>query len=73
MPNMRLSDVYRKERVLAGNAESDPESYLLFVHSYFPNNKKKERIANRSYMTRHLPKVVFRYIQKFRQKNVKGL
>lgn len=73
MPNMRLSDVYRKERVLAGNAESDPESYLLFVHSYFPNNKKKERIANRSFITRHLPRVIFRFIQKFRQKNVKGL
>ena len=69
MTNMRLKDVFRKEKILRENSERDPESYLLFVHTYFPNNKKQERAIHKSYTMRHLNRVV----QKFTQKNLKGL
>ena len=69
MTNMRLKDVFKREKYLRENSNRDPESYLLFVHSYFPNNKKQERAIHKSYTMRHLNRVV----QKFTQKNLKGL
>ena len=69
MTNMRLKDVFRREKILRENSERDPESYLLFVHTYFPNNNKQARAIHKSYTMRHLNRVV----QKFTQNNLKGL
>ena len=67
MPGRRLKDIISEEKRLRKNIPSDPDSYVLFLLTYYPhiNNKKKYK---KSYIEKHLFQIISRYLKKFGKK-----
>ena len=68
----RLKDIASEEKRLRENIESDPDSYIVFLLTYYPNINKKRRYNKKSYIEKHLVRIISRYLKKFWQKNLKG-
>ena len=68
----RLKDITSEEKRLRNNIENDPDSYVVFLLTYYPNINKKRKYIKKSYIEKHLIKIISRYLKKFWQKNVKG-
>mgnify|MGYP003148484874 CR=1 FL=1 len=68
----RLKDITSEEKRLRKNIENDPDSYVLFLLTYYPNINKKRKYIKKSYIEKHLIKIISRYLKKFWRKNLKG-
>ena len=65
----RLKDITSEEKRLRKNIISDPDSYIVFLLTYYPNINKKRRYNKKTYVQKHLVKIISRYLKKFWQKN----
>ena len=68
----RLKDITSEEKRLRENIESDPDSYVIFLLTYYPNINNKRKYIKKSYIEKHLIKIISRYLKKFWRKNLKG-
>ena len=65
----RLKDITSEEKRLRKNIISDPDSYIVFLLTYYPNINKKRRYNKKTYIEKHLVKIISRYLKKFWRKN----
>ena len=68
----RLKDIVSEEKRLRKNIISDPDSYVVFLLTYYPNINNKKKDNKKSYIEKHLVRIISRYLKKFWQKNLKG-
>ena len=66
----RLKDITSEEKRLRKNIENDPDSYIVFLLTYYPNINKKRR-CKKSFIEKHLIRIISRYLKKFWKKNLK--
>lgn len=71
MTNRRLKDFNKLEDKLRSNSDLDPDTYYLFLIKNYPNINNKKLFNKKTYVERKMPEVFFRFLQKFRRKNLK--
>ena len=66
MPVRRLKDILSEEKRLRKNIYNDPDSYIVFLLTYYPHINNKKKYNKKTYIRKHLVRIISRYLKKFR-------